>query len=218
MQNVLFFLCKIWPLEWDGVRLCCQRGRERKEFKPVGFNQTSVWLLGDELYDWKRQQFGLTENCAQKFMACCYRCEGTALGTGAFPTAFPLQPNPGGFAGMQCEQFPCTGVLSHPRFWNISPVYSCREILHGCIGSVNVSRDSKKLEKVFHQGCKEILAAGSGVQAPQKEKEEGRSERCRQTSAVAGWAWRWSGRRACFDPLGGVWRRQGGCWGGISRN
>lgn len=51
---------------------------------------------------------------------------------------------------------------------------------------MNVSRDSKKLEKVFHQGCKEVLEAGSGVQAPQKEKKEERREKCRQTSPVAG--------------------------------
>lgn len=87
-------------------------------------------------------------------------------------------------------------VLSHPRLPNSSPGYTWREILHGCVGCVNVSRDhSEKLEKVFYTRLKipdkvglnfkgilrslfsfffsqrEIPEAGSGVQAPQEEKK-----------------------------------------------
>lgn len=103
----MFFLVQSLTF-WVGWGKGVLSERERGEFKPVGLNQTSVWILGDELDAWKRRQFGLGKICAQKCMACCYHCEGTAPGD--FPTVFPVQPDPWGFVWMQCEHYPWGGV------------------------------------------------------------------------------------------------------------
>lgn len=101
-------------------------------------------------------------------------------------------------------------VLSHPRLPNSSPGYFFWEMLHSCIGCVNVSRDhSKKLEKVFHTVLKipgkvglnfkgrlrfffliynfflSKRDPGRGQWCPgTSERKEG-GERCRQASPVA---------------------------------
>lgn len=151
------FWCTVWPLEWDGVEY---KGvlskRDRSEFKPVGFNQTSVWVLGEKLYIWKRQQFGLAgENCALEYMACCYHCKGTAPEYRGFPHCVPFPAKSLGIAWMQWEQYSCgsKGCFITSQTPNSSPVYALRDILRGCVGYVKISRDhSKKLEKAFHTG------------------------------------------------------------------
>lgn len=93
--------------------------------------------------------------CSEVFMACCCRCEGTVLGYRAFHTVFPLQPNPWGFAWMQWEP----GVFN--LIPNSSSVCAWREMLHGSVGYLNVSRDHSKERRSSIQGCKSQVKLGS---------------------------------------------------------
>lgn len=161
------FWCKVWPLEWDGVEY---KGvlskRDRSEFKPVGFNQTSVWVLGEKLYIWKGQQFGLAgENCALEYMACCYHCKGTAPEYRGFPHCVPSPAKSLGIAWMQWEQYSCgsKGCFITSQTPNSSPVYALRDILYTVVLAMwrYPETIARSWRRPSIQGCKSLVKFGS---------------------------------------------------------
>lgn len=87
-ENVLFG-AKIWP------QVGCEQGRTGKEnknneFKPVGFNQASAWVLGDKLYGLKKKKkCASVWTCWKQWRILCSGVHGSQVQGIPPPPALP---------------------------------------------------------------------------------------------------------------------------------